>query len=59
LPPERRLTAFALYRLAINVGFAAGAATAGLLAERSFLLLFVVEAVLLGRLRARGAPLPA
>ena len=44
VPPERRLTAYALYRLAINVGFAAGAATAGLLAERSFLLLFVVEA---------------
>ena len=44
VPPERRLTAYALYRLAINVGFAAGAATAGLLAERSFFLLFVVEA---------------
>jgi MFS family permease len=44
VPPERRLTAYALYRLAINVGFAAGAATAGLLAERSFLLLFLVEA---------------
>ena len=44
VPPEGRLTAYALYRLAINVGFAAGAATAGLLAERSFLLLFLVEA---------------
>ena len=44
VPPERRLTAYALYRLAINFGFAAGAATAGLLAERSFLLLFLVEA---------------
>lgn len=45
LPPERRLTGYALYRLAINLGFAAGPATAGLLAERSFFLLFLVEAV--------------
>jgi MFS family permease len=44
VPPAGRLTAYALYRLAINVGFAAGALIAGLLAERSFFLLFVVEA---------------
>lgn len=44
LPAERRLTGYALYRLAINLGFAAGPATAGLLAERSFFLLFVGEA---------------
>jgi MFS family permease len=44
LPPERRLTGYALYRLAINLGFAAGPAAAGLLAERSFFLLFVGEA---------------
>ena len=44
VPPAGRLTAYALYRLAINVGFAVGAVTAGLLAERSFVLLFVVEA---------------
>ena len=45
IPPERRLTGYALYRLAINLGFAAGPAAAGLLAERSFFLLFVGEAV--------------
>jgi MFS family permease len=44
VPPESRLTAYALYRLAINIGFAVGAVGAGLLAERSFFLLFVVEA---------------
>jgi MFS family permease len=44
VPPAGRLTAYALYRLSINVGFAVGALTAGLLAERSFFLLFVVEA---------------
>ncbi len=40
-----RVTAFALYRLAINAGFAAGPVVAGLLAERSFLLVFVGDAV--------------
>ncbi|HXV56422.1 MAG TPA: MFS transporter [Gaiellaceae bacterium] len=45
VPPERRLTAYALYRLAINAGFAAGPATAGLLAERSFFLVFLGEAI--------------
>ena len=45
VPPERRLAAFAGYRLAINAGFAFGPAVAGLLAERSFLWLFVGEAV--------------
>jgi MFS family permease len=44
VPPAGRLTAYALYRLAINVGFAVGALAAGFLAERSFFLLFVVEA---------------
>ena len=45
VPQERRLAAFAGYRLAINAGFAFGPAVAGLLAERSFLWLFVGEAV--------------
>jgi MFS family permease len=44
VPSERRVTAYALYRLAINLGFAAGPAVAGLLAEHSFFLLFLGEA---------------
>jgi len=44
-PAGRRLTAFGAYRLAINAGFAAGPAVAGLLAERSFVLLFVGDAI--------------
>ena len=39
-----RVTAFALYRLAINLGFAAGPAAAGFLAERSFTALFIADA---------------
>lgn len=45
VPKERRLPAFAGYRLAINAGFAFGPGVAGLLAERSFFWLFVGEAV--------------
>jgi MFS family permease len=44
-PPGERIPAFALNRLAINAGFAAGPAVAGLLAESSFLLLFVGDAL--------------
>ena len=44
-PPEKRVTAFAVYRLAINAGFACGPATAGFLAEKSFFWLFVGDAV--------------
>jgi MFS family permease len=44
VPQGRRVTAFAAYRLAINLGFAAGPAVAGLLAERSFLGVFVGDA---------------
>jgi MFS family permease len=44
-PPGQRVTAFALYRLAINSGFAAGPVVAGLLAERSFFLVFLGDAV--------------
>ena len=43
-PEGDRVTAFALYRLAINLGFAAGPAAAGLLAERSFTALFIADA---------------
>jgi MFS family permease len=45
LPPEQRTTGFGMYRFAVNLGFAAGPATAGFLADRSFLLIFVFDAV--------------
>jgi MFS family permease len=45
VPPERRVTAFALYRFAVNLGFAAGPATAGFLAGHSFLYLFLGDAI--------------
>src|SRR5258708_16370708 len=41
---EHRVTAFGLYRFAVNLGFAAGPATAGFLADHSFTLLFVGDA---------------
>jgi MFS family permease len=44
VPQGRRVTAFAAYRLAINLGFAAGPAVAGLVAERSFLGVFAGDA---------------
>lgn len=44
-PAGERMPAFALNRLAINAGFAAGPAVAGLLAEHSFVLLFIGDAV--------------
>jgi MFS family permease len=44
LPSEQRVTAFTLFRLAINVGWASGLALGGLLAERSFDLVFVGDA---------------
>ena len=43
-PAGQRVPAFAIYRFAINLGFAAGPATAGLLAERSFFLVFLGDA---------------
>ncbi len=43
-PPGQQATAWALYRLAINLGFAAGPATAGFLSQRSFFLLFAGDA---------------
>jgi MFS family permease len=44
-PKGRRITGFAMYRLAVNAGVAAGPAVAGFLAQRSFLWLFVGDAV--------------
>jgi len=43
--PEQRMAAFGMYRFAINLGFAAGPATAGFLADRSFFLLFAGDAL--------------
>jgi MFS family permease len=45
VPSEQRVTAFSMYRFAVNLGFAAGPATAGFLANRSFLLLFAGDAL--------------
>jgi MFS family permease len=44
-PAGDRIPAFALNRLAINLGFAAGPATAGFLAEESFFLIFLGDAM--------------
>jgi MFS family permease len=41
---EHRVVAFGLYRFAVNLGFAAGPATAGFLADHSFTLLFIGDA---------------
>jgi MFS family permease len=43
--PEQRVVAFGMYRFAINLGFAAGPATAGFLANRSFFYLFAGDAM--------------
>ncbi len=45
VPSELRVTAFALLRLAINAGFAAGPAVAGLLFTRAPVLIFVGDAL--------------
>ena len=45
LPAEQRVTAFTLYRLTVNVGWAAGLAIGGFLAERNFALAFVGDAI--------------
>lgn len=44
-PTGERIPAFALNRLAINAGFAAGPATAGFLAEESFFYVFLGDAL--------------
>ena len=43
--PDQRVLAFGFYRFAINLGFAVGPATAGFLAERSFLYVFLGDAI--------------
>lgn len=43
-PRGERITAFALYRTAINAGVATGPAVAGFLAEKSFLWIFLGDA---------------
>ncbi len=45
VPSEQRVRAFALSRFCINLGFAAGPAVAGFLASRSFLLIFLGDAL--------------
>lgn len=42
-PPGERKTAFALVRLAVNLGLSIGPVVGGILAERSFVALFVVD----------------
>jgi MFS family permease len=44
VPEGQRVTAFALVRLAGNLGIAVGSAVAGFLADRSFLWVFVTDA---------------
>ena len=44
VPSGQRVTAYAAYRMAFNAGWAFGPATAGLLAKKSFTLLFVGDA---------------
>lgn len=44
VPAEGRVSAYATYRLAINLGFAIGPAIAGLLAQQAFLFVFVGDA---------------
>lgn len=45
IAPHQRIAAFGMYRFAINLGFAMGPATAGFLANRSFLLIFIGDAI--------------
>ena len=64
VPPVLRVRAFSCQRLAINLGFAAGMATAGFMAKQSFMILFVVDAattlilgaVVLFGIKARDVP---
>jgi MFS family permease len=42
--PHQRVAAFGMYRFAINLGFAAGPAVAGFLANRSFTYIFLGDA---------------
>ena len=45
LPAEKRVTAFTLYRLTVNVGWAAGLAIGGFLADRNFAFAFIGDAI--------------
>ena len=45
VPADKRVAAFGMYRFAINLGFAAGPATAGFLANRSFFYVFLGDAI--------------
>src|SRR2546422_1241678 len=45
IPPEGRVAAFSAYRLMLNVGWAVGLALGGILADRSWNLLFVGDAI--------------
>ena len=44
VPPEGLVTAYAVLRLAANLGFAIGSVVAGFLATRSFVWIFVTDA---------------
>jgi MFS family permease len=44
VPPGQRVTAWAAYRMAFNAGWTFGPATAGLLAKKSFVWLFIGDA---------------
>ncbi len=44
IPPHLRVRAYSCQRLAINLGFALGMATAGFMAKKSFMLLFIADA---------------
>ena len=45
LEPQQRVIGFGMYRFAVNLGFAAGPAMAGFLADRSFFYLFLGDAI--------------
>jgi MFS family permease len=45
VPPDRHVVAFGLYRFFVNLGFAAGPATAGFLADHSFFYIFLGDAI--------------
>jgi len=44
VPPQRRVTAYAVIRWGVNLGFACGMAAGGFLAERNFSWLFIGDA---------------
>jgi len=45
VPPERRVTAFAVVRWSVNLGFACGMAAGGFLAEKNYDYLFIGDAI--------------